>query len=162
MALPPLYKYLDVRGAKLTLGNQCFRFAKPSEFQDGTDMTAEGLFPEELKKALATIPDSFVGAIMANLYAPPTCPAYLRPGVVKMQAVLRAHPEVAPAVKEGLRKDPEKAGLGLERWKERAGAFVKETNDLLQNYRVLCVTTDKASDRMWRDYRDIRQGTQCP
>ncbi|MGY8631320.1 DUF2971 domain-containing protein [Bradyrhizobium sp. 14AA] len=158
MALPPLYKYLDVRGAKLTLGNQCFRFAMPSEFQDNTDMKAEGLFSDELDEALATMPDSFVDAIMTNLYAPPTCPANLRPGVVKMQAVLRAHPEVAPAVKEGLRKDPEKAGLGLERWKERAGAFVNETNDFLQNYRVLCVTTDKASDRMWKEYAQADQG----
>ena len=49
MSLPPLYKYLDVRGAKLTLGDKYFRFAKPYEFQDKTDMTAEGLFREELE-----------------------------------------------------------------------------------------------------------------
>jgi hypothetical protein len=34
MALPPLYKYLDVQGAKLTLGNNTFRHAKPSTFND--------------------------------------------------------------------------------------------------------------------------------
>ena len=34
MTQPPLYKYLDVRGAKLTLGNKTFRHAKPSDFND--------------------------------------------------------------------------------------------------------------------------------
>jgi len=32
------------------------------------------------------------------------------------------------------------------------------TNEFLQNYRVLCVTTDKASERMWREYAEGGQG----
>ena len=52
MALPPLYKYLNVDGAKKTLGNKCFRFAKPSEYDDLEDMTAQSLFPDELEAAL--------------------------------------------------------------------------------------------------------------
>ena len=39
MTLPPLYKYLNVQGAKLTLGNRTFRHAKPSDFNDIEDMT---------------------------------------------------------------------------------------------------------------------------
>jgi len=74
MALPPLHKYLDVRGAKLTLGNRCLRFAKPSEFKDDTDMKAEGLFPDELEKALVILADGFVDA---------------REGVLGYQSVLR-------------------------------------------------------------------------
>jgi hypothetical protein len=158
LSLPPLYKYLNVQGAKLTLGNQCFRFAKPSEYEDLEDMTAQSLFPDKLETALAMLSDGFVDAIMANLYAPPTCPTKFRAGVIKMQAVLRAHPEVAPAVKEGLKKDPEKSGLGLERWKERSEAFVNETNEFMQNYRVLCVTTDKASECMWKEYAQDHKG----
>jgi hypothetical protein len=34
MALPPLYKYLRVDGAKKTLGTNTFRHAKPSSFND--------------------------------------------------------------------------------------------------------------------------------
>lgn len=41
MALPPLYKYLDVKGAKLTLGNDTFRHAKPSDFNDVEDMAVQ-------------------------------------------------------------------------------------------------------------------------
>ena len=32
MALPPLYKYLDIDGAKKTLSNRTLRHAKPSNF----------------------------------------------------------------------------------------------------------------------------------
>jgi hypothetical protein len=39
MTLPPLYKYLDVNGAKLTLGNRTFRHANPCSFKDLEDMT---------------------------------------------------------------------------------------------------------------------------
>lgn len=158
MPLPPLYKYLDVKGARLTLGNKCFRFAKPSEFQDHTDMTSEGLFPEKLETALAAMPDGFVDAINANLYAPPTCPPRLRPAVVTLQKLFREKPELAATVAAELKKDPEKGGFGVEAWRTRSDAFVKETNEFLQNYRVFCVTTDKASERMWKEYAEAGKG----
>src|SRR6185437_6875127 len=37
-------------------------------------------------------------------------------------------------------------------------AFIKETNEFVQNYRVFCVTTDKASERMWKEYAGDHQG----
>lgn len=158
MSLPPLYKYLNVQGAKLTLGNKCFRFAKPSQYDDLEDMTVQGLFPDKLEKALATMPDGFVDAIMANLYAPPTCAPGQQPTVVKLQAMFRANPQLGPIVKAGLKKDPENAGLGIEAWRTRSEAFVNETNAFMQNYRVFCVTTDKASERMWKEYAQEHQG----
>jgi hypothetical protein len=158
MPLPPLYKYLSVQGAKLTLANQSFRFAKPSEYDDLEDMTAQSLFPDKLERALATMPDGFVDAIMANLYAPPTCAPGQRPTVEKLQMMFREKPELGRIVKAGLKKDPEKAGLGVEAWKTRSEAFVNETNAFMQNYRVFCVTTDKASPRMWKEYAKEHQG----
>ncbi|MGF6430884.1 MULTISPECIES: hypothetical protein [Bradyrhizobium] len=112
MSLPPLYKYMGVEGAKLTLGKQCFKFAKPSEYDDLEDMTAQSLFPDKLEKALATMPDGVVDAIVANLYAPPTCAPGQRATVVKLQTMFRADPKLGAIVKAGLKKDPEKAGLG--------------------------------------------------
>jgi DUF2971 family protein len=158
MSLPPLYQYLSVQGAKLTLANQCFRFAKPSEYDDLEDMTVRSLFPDKLENALATMPDGFVDAIMANLYAPPTCAPGQRATVVKLQTMFREKPELAPIVKVGLKKDPEKSGLGIEVWKKRSEAFVDETNAFMQDYRVFCVTTDKASERMWKEYAKEHQG----
>ncbi|WP_316235319.1 MULTISPECIES: DUF2971 domain-containing protein [unclassified Bradyrhizobium] len=158
MSLPPLYKYLDVQGAKLTLGNKCFRFAKPSEFQDKTDMTSERLFPVKLETALAAMPDGFVDAIRGNLYAPPTCSPRLRPSVITLQKTFREKPELAPIVAAELKKDPEKGGFGIEAWRKRSDGFVNKTNEFLQNYRVFCVTTDKASSRMWKEYAQADQG----
>lgn len=158
MALPPLYKYLDVQGAKLTLGNKCFKFAKPSEYKDLQDMKVQDLFPDKLETALPKLSDGFVDGIMANLYAPPTCPPKQRPTVMTLQRIFRDHPEQAKAVKQGLREDPEKSGFSLDYWKTRSDAFVKETNDFMQDYRVFCVTTDKASERMWKEYAQEDQG----
>ena len=47
MAQPPLYKYLDIQGAKLTLKNRCFKHSKPSYFNDTEDLTARSIFPED-------------------------------------------------------------------------------------------------------------------
>jgi Protein of unknown function (DUF2971) len=152
MALPPLYKYLNVDGAKKTLGNRCLRFAKPSEYEDLEDMTVQSLFPDELEAALAILSDGFVDAIAANPYAPPTCSPKLRPAVLKLQKLFREHPHLVPFMKQELKKDPTKAGLNVDYWRTRSDAFVKEMNEFMQNYRVLCVTTDKASERMWKEY----------
>lgn len=104
------------------------------------------------------MPGGFVDAIMANLYAPPTCSPGQRPTVVKLQTMFRSKPDLGPIVKAGLKKDPEKAGLGVEAWKTRSEAFVNETNAFIQNYRVFCVTTDKASERMWKEYAQDHPG----
>ena len=59
MTLPPLYKYLDVQGAKLTLGNAIFKHAKPSDFNDIEDLTIQSIFPEETEAALQKLPRFF-------------------------------------------------------------------------------------------------------
>lgn len=41
MPQPPLYKYLDLQGAKLTLGNRTFKHSKPSDFNDTEDLNSE-------------------------------------------------------------------------------------------------------------------------
>jgi hypothetical protein len=64
MALPPLYKYLNVNGAKLTLGNRTFRHAKPSNFNDIEDMTIGSIFPEETEGALKRLSEGFGEVIL--------------------------------------------------------------------------------------------------
>jgi hypothetical protein len=58
MALPPLYKYLNVDGAKKTLGTKCFRHAKPSSFNDLEDMTVGTIFAEDVEVAAAKLGES--------------------------------------------------------------------------------------------------------
>jgi hypothetical protein len=158
MALPPLYKYLDVDGAKKTLGNKCFRFSKPSEYRDLEDMTTRSLFPDELEAALAILADGFVDVIVENADAAPTCSERLKPKVAELQKIFRENPNAARAVKEGLKADPASNGFNPDYWRTLSEAFVKETNEFMQGHRILCVTTDKASDRMWKDYAEDHHG----
>lgn len=158
MALPPLYKYLNVDGAKKTLENKCFRFAKPSEYQDLEDMKAASLFPEGLEEALKILQDGFVDVIVENPHAAPTGPERLRPKIAELQKILRENPKATQIVKDGLKKEPEKNGFNIEHWRKQSDAFVQEINEFMQNHRVLCVTTDNASDRMWRGYAQEDHG----
>jgi hypothetical protein len=153
MALPPLYKYLDVNGAKRTLGDRTFRHAKPSSYDDSKDMTIKSVFPEEVETALTTLSEGWVGILLANVDETPTCNPKLAATVKALQDILRRDPEQAERLKNQF-----KELFDVEQMRARSEAFVKETNDFLQTYRVFCVTTDKASERMWEDYAEDHQG----
>ena len=93
MLLPPLYKYLDVEGAKLTLRNRNFRHAKPSDFNDIRDMAIESLFPEDEEAALTSIVNNFTSVLLRNLDNPPTCiNLQTRDSVTLLQAMLKNTP----------------------------------------------------------------------
>ena len=99
MALPPLYKYLDVRGAKLTLGNRTFKHAKPSDFNDTEDLTIQSIFPEEIETALKRASEGMLDVILNNLDATPTCAPPMREKMAAIQAALRADPGLAARMK---------------------------------------------------------------
>lgn len=65
--LPPLFKYLDVRGAKLTLGNNTFKHSKPSDFNDTEDLTIQSIFPEEVEAALKKLENGFTDVVLNHL-----------------------------------------------------------------------------------------------
>jgi hypothetical protein len=73
MSPPPLYKYLDVQGAKLTLGNNTFKHSKPSDFNDIEDLTVQSIFPEDTEAALEKLSNGFTDVILQHLNDPPTC-----------------------------------------------------------------------------------------
>jgi Protein of unknown function (DUF2971) len=158
MSLPPLYKYLDVRGAKLTLGNQTFKHSKPSDFNDIEDLTIQSIFPEELETALKKLSDGFTDVIVKNVDAIATCGPELRKQVAIIQQVYRKHPEAAEAVKEEVRKNPYKYSLDVEQMRERSEAHVKEINALMQDWRVFCVSVHNDSERMWMEYAQGHTG----
>jgi len=66
MSLPPLYKYLDVQGARRTLTNRTFRHAKPSTFNDTEDLTIRSIFPEDEETALEQLKHGFVDVLMSQ------------------------------------------------------------------------------------------------
>jgi hypothetical protein len=158
MALPPLYKYLNVRGAKLTLGNRTFRHAKPSDFNDTEDLTIQSIFPEDLEAALQEQERHFTDVILRHLNDPPTCiDPELRRKIALLQHIYRTNPDAADIVKKAKAQD-RKPAHDIERMRVVAAETIKDVNAFMQGYRVFCATTLKASDEMWCGYAENHRG----
>ncbi len=144
MTLPPLYKYLDVSGAKLTLGNKTFKHARPSDFNDVNDLTIQSIFPEDTEEALKKITGGFTDVILRHLDEEPTCSSPMKEKIRVIQQVYRANPG--------------KRIYDVEYHRDRAQAHIVEINDFMRSYRVLCVSTHKDSERMWTEYAEKHKG----
>jgi len=158
MALPPLYKFLSVEGAKLTLGNNTFRHAKPSDFNDIEDLTVQSIFPDETEVALKKLEDGFTDVILAHLNDPPTCASPMREKLAMIQQAYRTNPDAAEIIKAELAKEGRRPMFDVEHMRARATEHLKEINEFMQGMRVLCVTTDKNSQRMWDEYAQHHKG----
>jgi hypothetical protein len=158
MALPPLYKYLDVEGAKLTLGNKTFKHAKPTDFNDTEDLTIQSMFPQDTEAALKMLSAGFTDVILRHLNESATCSSPIKEKVALIQGAFRANPGAAEVVKAELAKEGAKPIFDVEHMRAQAAAFVKDINEHMQLYRVLCVTTLKDSEQMWSNYAERHKG----
>jgi hypothetical protein len=156
--LPPLYKYLNVHGAELTLGNRPFKHAKPSDFNDTEDLTIQSLFPEETEVVLKKIERGFTDVILQHLNDPPTRSSPMKEKVALIQHAFRTNPEAADMVKAELAKEGAKPVYDIDYMRMRAEAFIKEINEQMQSIRVLCVSTHKDSEKMWSGYAENHKG----
>lgn len=158
MAQPPLYKYLNVEGAKLTLSNKTFRHAKPSDFNDLEDMTIESVFRDDTEVALKKLSEGFIDVILSHLNDPPTCASPMREKVAAIQLAYRTNPTAAELAKTELSKDGGKSLYDVEHMRVRAKEHVKDINDFMQRWRILCVSSSKESERMWSEYAENHRG----
>ncbi len=158
MALPPLYKYLDVQGAKLTLGNGTFKHAKPSDFNDVEDLTIQSIFPEETEAALKKLTNGFIGVILQHLNDQPTCSSPMREKVALIQHAFRTNPNAAEIMNAELNNEGGEPIYDVEHMRERSEEFINEINTLMQDYRVLCVSTHRDSEEMWSGYAENHKG----
>lgn len=159
MAQPPLYKYLDVQGAKLTLKNKCFRHSKPSCFNDTEDFTVRSIFPEDDETAFKQLEGGFVDCLVKHLDDNPTSTnPQIRTKVRQLQAIFKANPDAANLIKEAMKKTDSPPIINWEQMKKRNRDFVAEINLFMQNWRVLCVSTLNNSENMWVRYADDHHG----
>jgi hypothetical protein len=159
MPLPPLYKLLDVEGAKKTLGNRCFRHAKPSSFNDTEDLTVSSIFRESADEAVAIMGTSLVDIIMQNLSTPITATnAGLRANVAGFQTLLRQKPELAPEMKRLVARSVAELNKVAPVMETLATETIDGINAHMQRHRVLCVTTLLDSERMWSGYAQHHKG----
>ncbi len=155
--LPPLYKYLNVQGARLTLGNRTFKHSKPSDFNDLEDLTIRSIFPESDEVALAVMNNGLSDILLRHLNDTPTIEnPKLRASITTMQRVFRENPGAVQIVKDGLRKS---SVFTLDQMRTKNASFVDEINDFMQGYRILCVSsTLNDSERMWERYAQSNEG----
>lgn len=157
MTLPPLYKYLDVSGAKLTLGNRTFKHAKPSDFNDTEDLTIKSIFAEDTEEALKKIAGAFTDVILRHLNEEPTCSSPMKEKIKIIQQIYRANPGAADLVRAERINAGEQID-SVEYLRKQAQEHIAEINEFMQGYRVLCVTTHKDSERMWTEYAEKHRG----
>jgi hypothetical protein len=156
---PRLYKYLDVNGALLTLRNRTFKHSKPSELNDQADLTIESLFPEADESAMAAVWTNLTDVVVKNIDRPPTClDETLRNQVIQLQSAFRQNPAAAELIKAEVQKVPLSDIYDLEKMKERGVSHVKEINDFMRQFRILCVSEIPNSMRMWSRYAQRHEG----
>ena len=158
MIMPPVYKFLDVKGAKLTLGNKMFKHAKPSDFNDVEDLSIQSIFSEETEAALIKLSNGFTDIILDHLNDVPTCNSPIKEKVALLQHLFRSKPEAAILIKAEIAREGIQKIYDVEHMREQAEATMREINDFMQDYRILCVTTIKDSENMWSDYAEQHKG----
>jgi Protein of unknown function (DUF2971) len=159
MTLPPLYKYLDVQGARLTLQNKMFEHAKPSTFNDIEELTIRSLFPEDDETALKELEVGFTDTLLKHLDDKPTClNLQIRMKVALLLRIFKANPELAKHIKEAKAKGQAPEIFNVDHMKKRHRDFIAEINLFMQGWRVLCVSTLRDSERMWIRYADEHKG----
>lgn len=145
------YKFLDPDGGMLTLENGTFKHAKPSDFNDVEDLTINGVFPSSIEGSIEEIERNFLDIIIKNLEVEPTCPLPMREKLRSIQAFLKKDPINKGVISKGL---AEVGGniYDVEHLKDFTTSFISEVNQFLQSYRILCVTRNLYSPRMWYEY----------
>lgn len=158
MLNPPLYKFLDIEGALKTLENRTLKYACPSDFyanNDKIDMKVEDMFSIDIQDVLEYINKHFINVIITNINKTPTqnfsC-------ITLLQEVLRKNPRAVENLRSELAKNDLKEIYNIQTLEKTTEEVLKDINTFLQNYRVLCVSTDINSDRMWKKYAENHQG----
>jgi hypothetical protein len=72
-----------------------------------------------------------------------------------IQQAFRNNPE---AIELARQHDREQVAENVEQFRAQAVALLAQLNASLQTWRVLCATTDIASERMWDEYADHHRG----
>src|SRR5258707_1322369 len=116
------------------------------------------LSPEETEVALMRLSEGFTDVILAHLDDPPACASPMREKLALIQQAYRNNPKASELVKAELAKADAKPLYDVEHMRGRAQTHIKEINDFMQRWRVLCVTTNKDSERMWSEYAENHKG----
>lgn len=159
LRVPALYKFLDVHGARLTLGNRNFRFAKPSEYEDTEELTIRSIFPEDEEAACETFKNNIHEVILKNLDK--TVSALnerMRLQILLIQHAFKNNPKAADIIRNEMSATPLADVYDIARLREKNIGFVHEINAHMQRFRILCVTSKIESEEIWKRYAQGNEG----
>lgn len=145
----------------MTLGNRTFKHAKPSDFNDTEDLSIQSIFPEETEAALKRLSVGFTDVILAHLNEAPTCSSPMKEKVAILQSVFRGNPHTSAIIKAETAKEGGGEIYNVEHMRARAEAFVREINDFMQGYRVLCVTSLRTPRKCGRAMPRTTRASHC-
>ncbi len=142
----------------LTLGNRTFKHAKPSDFNDTEDLTIQSIFPEDLDAVVRRASRGIIDVIMNNLDAAPTCASPMQEKLGAIQAALRADPSAVERMRAETLEGAMNGIYDMERLRWTGEATIKDVNEFMQGWRVLCVSTLRDSEKMWSDDAESHKG----
>ena len=156
MELPPLYKYLDVQGATLTLQNRTFKHAKPSTFNDIEDLTIRSIFPEDDETALKILQEGLVDVLARHLDEPSTTPVLtMRAKIALLQKIFNTHPEMVEVIKKQIASGEEPQTFTLEQMKSSQQQLCRRCESILAG---LAYSLREHPERFGIDVVTVRAG----
>lgn len=142
-ALPLLYKFQSIEGAKATLRTRSFRHAKPDTFNDEYDLRVQSFFPNDVKTTLKEISEGLFDVILEHTGEVPTCRSpKMAAEILAVQAWCRAKPETVKAFTSSGGAEIN----DLDKVQAHATQMLGWINEFMQGYRVFCVS----KHRDWR------------
>jgi hypothetical protein len=82
----------------------------------------------------------------------------MREKLALIQQAYRTNPRAVEMVKARLLEEGRRPLFDVEHMRARAEGHIKDINEFMQRWRVLCVTTNKDSERMWSEYAENHKG----
>ncbi|MEQ1789713.1 MAG: DUF2971 domain-containing protein [Rickettsiales bacterium] len=122
-------------------------------------MTIQKLFTEDELESLNIHKNNFNDVILKNLHREPTSTnSQMRAMITLIQQCYRNNPDAADLVEETLKKDAISNIYNIERIRETSQQTVNMINKSLQEFRILCVSKNNDTNRMWEEYAEKGQG----
>lgn len=78
-----------------------------------------------------------------------------------IQTALRVDPSAVARVKREMTQGAMGGIYDMDRFCTTAEATIREVNAFMQGWRVLCVTTQRDSERMWSGYSENHKESRC-
>lgn len=156
---PNFYKYLDINGARLSLGNKNFKHADPTSFNDTEELTVQNLYEGTEEEIYSTMLRHFHNVISNNLDAPSTAlNSRIRQQITFLQGVYKNNPAAIDIIRSEIEQQTDPIFEDIDAHRKQIAGHIAEINHHMKQHRIFCVTDSKNNERMWECYAQNHEG----